>query len=319
MRPLVAALTFSLALTSLPACGAVRDAQQGFNTGFHKGFRTSLRTSFIKSCTQQSGANEATCACVIDTLERNDTDEQLMKLQSSDADATKAISDAARACANPQTASKDAADHISIYVTPYYNSAGPVVHVGSYSAGLASHDERDVVATVRRMKQHWSALRFYELYVGAIRLYDLGYRNEAVYWFYTAQYRGRLFAMLADAKRLGTIGDPAFELYHAQNAFFELSGPAINGYAFGDVDRLGDVLQQVERENRAVPDLQALYPGVAFIPKNQWAAKNADLASGLGKLASTLSAQKAQIAAQREQNGTTARFANVASKDLPTL
>lgn len=214
---------------------------------------------------------------------------------------------------------RDSADHVAMYVTPYYNSAGPIVHIGQYSAGLASHDENDVVATVRRMKEHWSALRFYELYVGAARLYDLGYRNEAVYWFYTAQYRGRLFGMLADPKRLGDIGDPGFELYHAQNAFFELSGPVINGYAFGDVDRLAGVLQRVQRENGAVPDLTALYPGVAFIPKSQWTAKNASLAAGLDKLGTTLSSEKAEIAAQREQNGTAARFAGVASKDLPPL
>jgi hypothetical protein len=319
MRPLIAVFTLALSVTSLPACGAVHQAQQGVAQGFHKGFRTSLRVSFIKSCTAQSGANEATCACVIDKLERSSTDDQLMKLEQSDADANKAIGDAARACTNPQTASRDDTGHIAMYVTPYYNSAGPIVRIGRYSAGLASHDERDVVATARLMKQHWNALRFYELYVGAVRLYDLGYRNEAVYWFYTAQYRGRLFGMLADAKRLGTIGAPAFELYHAQDAFFELSGPPINGYAFGDVDRLADVLRRVERENRIVPDLQTLYPGVAFVPKNEWSAKNAELASGLGRLASTLAAQKAQIAAQREQDGTSARFANVASKDFPTL
>lgn len=222
------------------------------------------------------------------------------------------------ACRAAQT-TQDSVDQIAIYVTPFYNSAGPVVRIGQYSAGLASHDERDVVATVRQMKRHWKELRFYELYAGAIRLYDLGYRNEAVYWFYTAQYRGRLFAMIADAKKLGTIGDRAFELYHAQNAFFELAGPVLNGYAFGDVERLDGVLRRVERENGAVPDLDALYPGAAFIPKNEWAAKNADLASGLRKLASTLSAQRAEIATQREQNGTAARFSNVASKDLPTM
>lgn len=319
MRPLIAALTFLLAATSLPACGAVRDAQQGFATGFHKSFRTSLRASFIKSCTAQSGANETTCACVIDTLERNSTDDQLMKLQQSDADATKAVADAARACTDPQVASKDATDHIAVYVTPYYNSAGPVIRIGQYSAGLASHDENEVVATVRRMKEHWNALRFYELYVGAIRLYDLGYRNEAVYWFYTAQYRGRLFGMLADAARLGDMGAPGFELYHAQNAFYELSGPAINGYAFGDIDRLDGVLQRVARENHTVPDVRTLYPGVAFIPQHQWQTRNDELAAGLSKLASTTRAQKAGIAAQREQNGTTARYADIASKDLPPL
>lgn len=125
--------------------------------------------------------------------------------------------------------------------------------------------------------------------------------------------------MLADEKRLGSIGDPAFELFHAQNAFFELSGPAIDGYAFGDVDRLAGVLTRVERENSAVPDLHSLDPGVAFVPRSQWPAKNAGLSAGLGRLASSLSAQRAQVAAQREQNGTAARYANLPSKDLPTL
>lgn len=218
-----------------------------------------------------------------------------------------------------RSASEASCDRIAVYVTPFYDSAGPVVRIGRYSAGLASHDTREVVTTVRQMKQHWNALRFYELYAGAIRLYDLGYRNEAVYWFYTAQYRGRLFALLADPQKLGTIGDRAFELYHAQDAFFELSGPVVNGYAFGDVDRLAGVLRRVERDNSAVEDFDALYPGVVFIPKNQWAAKNADLAAGLRKLAATLSAQRSEIASERQQSGIAARCSSVASKDLPTM
>lgn len=56
------------------------------------------------------------------------------------------------------------------------------------------------------MKKDWDRLTFPELYVGAIRLYDLGYRKEAVYWFYSAQYRGRQFGVLLDQTKMGTIG-----------------------------------------------------------------------------------------------------------------
>jgi hypothetical protein len=206
---------------------------------------------------------------------------------------------------------------IDAYVTPYYNSAGPVVHVGQYSAGLAASDGQSFVDTIRQMKKHWMQLSFPQLYVAAIRLYDLGYRKESVYWFYTAQYRGRQFALLADQKKLGSIGNPGFELYHAQNAFFELTGPGINGYAFGDIDTLVTIVHRVQNENRTVPAMQSVYPGVAFAGEAQWPAINAQLNGGLGKLAESLVRQRSSIEQERQQNGTAARFSHVTDKPLP--
>jgi len=206
---------------------------------------------------------------------------------------------------------------IDAYVTPYFNSTGPVVRVGPYSSGLASKNQATVVATILRMKQQWSRLDFLELYVAAIRLYDLGYRDEATYWFYTAQYKGRQFALLADPKRLGSIGDRGFELYHAQDAFLQLVGPSINGYAFGDVDALVRTIRKVQSENHAIQDLAAIYPGVAFIPKAQWQRANDKLNAGLGELAASLVSSKADIARERAQNGTQARFARLTSRPFP--
>ncbi len=207
--------------------------------------------------------------------------------------------------------------HIDAYVTPYYNSAGPAVRVGTYSAGLASNNQATVVATILQMKQHWNRLNFLELYVAAIRLYDLGYRDEATYWFYSGQYEGRLFALLADPKRLGNIGNRGFELYHAQDAFLQLVGPSINGYAFGDIDALARTIRKVQSDNHTVRDMPALYPGVAFIPKAQWQRANEKLNAGLGELASSLVGSKADIARERAQNGTQARFAHVTSRPFP--
>ncbi|MBV8434510.1 MAG: hypothetical protein JO029_09560 [Candidatus Eremiobacteraeota bacterium] len=218
----------------------------------------------------------------------------------------------------PQTgAAMDDVSRIQIYVTPYYNSDGPAIAVGPYSAGLASRDSKQFVTTVHTMKKHWMALRFYELYAAAIRLYDLGYRNESVYWFYTAQYRGRQLAVLMDQDRLGSMGSPGFELYHAQDAFFQLVGPYVNGYAFGDPDALLRVVRRVQSENRTVGNLASLYPGVAFVDKSQWAAQNDRLNSGMNKLADALTTQKDAIRQQRQQTGADAKFGRLTSKDLP--
>jgi len=42
---------------------------------------------------------------------------------------------------------------IDVYITPYYNSAGPAVSVGRFSAGLASKSEAEFLATISKMKQ----------------------------------------------------------------------------------------------------------------------------------------------------------------------
>src|ERR1043166_10227307 len=93
--------------------------------------------------------------------------------------------------------------HVEVYVTPYYNSKGPVIDVGRFSGGLAAKSEPEFVATISKMKQSWDTLNFPEMYVAAIRLYDLGFRKESIYWFYSAQYRGRLFATLIDQEKMG--------------------------------------------------------------------------------------------------------------------
>src|SRR4030095_16879868 len=81
--------------------------------------------------------------------------------------------------------------HIEVYITPYYNSKSPAIEVGQFSSGLAAKNETEFVATISKMKKSWDTLNFAETYVAAIRLYDLAYRKESIYWFYSAQYRGR--------------------------------------------------------------------------------------------------------------------------------
>jgi hypothetical protein len=207
--------------------------------------------------------------------------------------------------------------HIEIYVTPYYNSKGPAIDVGPFSSGLAAKSEPEFVATISKMKQSWATLNFAEVYVAAIRLYDLGFRKDSIYWFYSAQYRGRLFASLIDRDKMGNMGDPGFELFQAQNAFQQLVGPYINGYAFGDIDQLIPIIERVQKEGKVVPDLTKIYPRVTFKPKSEWDAGNKGLNDGLTKLLMTLKEQKASIKQQRIEHGMEAKFSKLPSKELP--
>jgi hypothetical protein len=206
---------------------------------------------------------------------------------------------------------------IEIYVTPYYNSKGPVIDVGRFSSGLAAKGESEFAAMISKMQQSWDTLNFPEMYVAAIRLYDLGFRKESIYCFYSAQYRGRLLATLIDQEKMGSMGDPGFELVLAQNAFQQLVGPYINGYAFGDIDQLIPIIERVQREGKAVPDLTKIYPNVTFKKKSEWDAGNKGLNAGLTKLLMTLKDQKASIKQQRIERGMEAKFSKLPSKELP--
>jgi hypothetical protein len=208
--------------------------------------------------------------------------------------------------------------HIDVYVTPYYNSKGPEVSVGRFSSGLASAKEDEFLTTIAEMKKDWDRLTFPEVYVGAIRLYDLGYRKEAIYWFYSAQYRGRQFGVLLDQTTMGSIGSPGFELLHAQNAFYQLVGPYINGYAFGDIDGLVKIVERVQKEGRQIPDLQATYPGVTFRNKSEWSSANTELADGMNQLLSMLKEKKDEIKRQRVERGMEEKFSKLTSKELPS-
>jgi hypothetical protein len=207
--------------------------------------------------------------------------------------------------------------HIDVYITPYYNSKGPTIEVGPFSSGLAAKNESEFVATIVKTKKSWDTLNFPETYIAAIRLYDLGFRKESIYWFYSAQYRGRLFASLIDRDKMGNMGDPGFELFQAQNAFQQLVGPYINGYAFGDIDQLVPIIQRVQKEGQTLPDLTKVYPRVAFKPKSEWDAGNKGLNDGLTKLLVTLKNEKASIKQQRIEHGMEAKFSKLPSKGLP--
>lgn len=199
---------------------------------------------------------------------------------------------------------------LPIYVTPFYNSEGPVVNVGPLSRELATATAATVSTTVATLHQQYATLPALTMYVAAVRLYDLGQRDEALYWFYSAQYRARLFQGVLDESKVGGIGDPAFELRSAHGAFQQLVGEYLNGYAGCDRDRWLAVLARVRHDNQTSPKLMASYPGIAFKPTTEWKAYNEAIGKGLGELADYLKANWATFEATRRENGTDKRFCN---------
>jgi hypothetical protein len=306
-----AAVSLGMIGAILAGCSAL---QQSATSGFHSGFRSSFKSSFIKSCSAQGRATETLCGCVEATLERTNSDAQLMKMSQDDPETNKELVDDARTCAAAKAQPGIDPAIIDAYVTPYYAPKGPVIHVGRFSPGLASSNPEQVLATIGAMKKQWQRLSFPEIYVGSIRLYDLGYRNDAVYWFYTAQYRARQVSMLLDPAKIGRMGDPGFELQAAGGAFMQTVGTWINGYAFGHPANLIATVRRVQREGHRIGDLRAIYPNVAFVDRRRWPASNAQLADGMGSLIAYLQQQKDAIARQRAANGTAAKFSHLTSK-----
>jgi hypothetical protein len=201
-----------------------------------------------------------------------------------------------------------AVDPMPVYVTPYYNSNGPVVNVGSFSEGLATTDARRLAETIRAMKKQFPSLPAEAMFVAAIRLYDQGARDEAVYWFYAAQYRAKLFSAAVDPRTRGGLGAEAFERQKAHGAFRELAGSFINGYAGCDINSWVGTIQQVARDGKKTPELTRIYPRVGFLPRDEWAERNTEIGSGLVKFAEYLRAHQDELKAIRVKNGMEERF-----------
>ncbi len=144
----------------------------------------------------------------------------------------------------------------------------------------------------------------------AIRLYDLGGKDNSVYWFYEAQFRGQLFRKSLDPAHIGGIGDPSFELPAAYNAFQQLAGGYINGYAGCDIDNWINIVQMVKNDNSKPPELDKIFPNIVFVDRNQWQKINDDISGGLGSFITKLSENKEALKQQRAQNNLDAQFCN---------
>lgn len=134
----------------------------------------------------------------------------------------------------------DAIRLIDIYVKPYYEAAEapdetPIVRVGPrYDAHLASNNPEDIVSLRDEIEARPELVTPMTLMVLAIRFYDVGLRDDAVFWFYAAKNRYLTMDGVLDMNSPDLIG-----VKDAVHSFVALAGPFINSYAFCDFDKQG--------------------------------------------------------------------------------
>ena len=126
--------------------------------------------------------------------------------------------------------------HVAIYVEPFYRSAPkpdaqPQVGVGKqYNALLGSNKREEILAARDLITAAPKLVTPMTLMVLAIRLYDVGLRDDAVFWFYAAKDRYIVMSEVLDVKtQMLAQADDAIR------SFTALAGPVINGYAFCDL------------------------------------------------------------------------------------
>jgi hypothetical protein len=151
---------------------------------------------------------------------------------------------------------------VAVYVEPFYNSGRvpgerPRVAVGKqYNDLLASNKREDILAARDLIVAKPNLVTPMTLMVLAIRLYDVGLRDDAVFWFYVAKERYIVMSEVLDVKtQLLAQADEAVR------SFATLAGPVINGYAFCDLAK------QKERHAKALAWVEANPYQVMFMDR----------------------------------------------------
>ncbi|GGY03994.1 hypothetical protein [Paludibacterium paludis] len=132
---------------------------------------------------------------------------------------------------------------ISLYVLPYYESASspggrPSVNVGYGIADqrLPSGKQEDILAVRDAIEANPERITPMTIMALAFRLYDVGLRDDAVFWFYVAKNRYATLLQVLDMTAPGLV-----QAAEASNAFVLLGGETINGYAFCDIAKQRDI------------------------------------------------------------------------------
>jgi len=205
---------------------------------------------------------------------------------------------------------------IKLSVKPYYDSEGIKIEVGRYSNDFALSDEKQFVNAIFKIKENWETLTAEELFVGAIRLYDLEYRDEAVYWFYTAQFRAKIYQGSLAQPKTERMGDPIFDLQKIQSEFFKGSGQYINGYAFRSLEKLGKVMERVIKDSEKLPDMAKIYPKVTFVSVDKQKEVIQATIDDLVKVSGMLVEKKDEIKKMRVDSGLDMKFTLIKNKEF---
>jgi hypothetical protein len=203
---------------------------------------------------------------------------------------------------------------IDIFVQPYYEAArtaagSPRVAVGkAWDALLASEHADDVAKARDGIAANPALITPMTLMVLAVRLYDVGLRDDAVFWFYVAKDRYATLAAVAEVRAA-----PLVQVEDAVRSFALLAGPHINGYAFCDVARQQVLRARAMQWTREHPYQALFLPQVPALPGE----RRDNLARGLDQLQAAVDQERRYLAEpanlqnlrqQRERNELDAKY-----------
>jgi hypothetical protein len=210
----------------------------------------------------------------------------------------------------PAPTQKASSPAMPILVPRFYDSAGLQIRVGDYSQQLGTSDLQELTALAQEMAQQREVLTPEQMFVLAIRLYDLGEKDNSLYWFYEAQFRAKLFRVSLDADHMAGVSELSAGLLASYDAFTKSAGEYINGYAGCDVDNWVKIAKLVKDDNLTPPALDKIFPESVFVERSQWQGINDEVGAGLGVLIDRLSQTKEAIRQQREAKNLDARYCN---------
>lgn len=203
---------------------------------------------------------------------------------------------------------------IAIYVEPYYAAAReasgtPTVRVSTaLDRLLASNDPEDILRARDLVAKEPANVTPMTMMVLAIRLYDVGRRDDAVFWFYAARNRFLTTVRVANTKApaLGNVED-------AMKNFVYLAGPVINGYAFCDIENQKTIAKNALKWTIEHPYAALLNPEVPALPgdrKDNFRKAFNELMDGLAKEEAWLGVMPnvENLKKQRRENGADEKY-----------
>jgi len=185
---------------------------------------------------------------------------------------------------------------MGIYVSPFYYSDPLTINVGEYSPRLKTGNPKRLLKLSDEIRQKMDDVNIETLYVLAIRLYDAGEKDEATYWYYTAQFRANVYFAMYDGNRGDLNGHPL-------SSFKVLAGEWINGYAGGKPEQLVQTLQRVVCECSQMGYIKRTYPSLQFKPEEEQATSISEQAKNIEEYCQWIIENKDNILRQRKESG----------------
>jgi hypothetical protein len=196
-------------------------------------------------------------------------------------------------------------ERMSVVVTPFYDAnldkPFPIVDVGTHSRILSEGTRGDVCALANDLKKPDLARRLSVelMYVLSIRLFDMGEKDKALFWYYAARFRSKLFYKMLQRQPSLAAFTPQFEVTSAHDAFLALVAPHVLEISSLDVDRVSKASHQAEVWSAHDVEFKTVYSGIKYRPKEQQARHRAAIKKEYERFARVMTNSKSYVALEQ--------------------